>query len=128
LPVSDSCLPAFVTKGDHVIRKTSTFLTAATLALCFFASTCQAHKITVYAWMEGDTISGQAAYNDGSYAKSCRVEVLENNGNIVSKTVTDMEGNFSCRLPHILQFPVKVIINDGMGHRDQYTIGKDDRN
>ena len=98
------------------------------VTLFVLAGTCPAHKMAVYAWVEGDTVSGQATYGDGTYAKSCRVEVVESNGNTIAKTTTDKEGNFSCRLPHILQFPVKVIVNDGMGHRDQYIIDKDDRN
>ena len=111
-----------------MIHKILIVLLAAMVALWFFAGTCPAHKMAVYAWLEGDVISGQAAYNDGSYAKSCRVEVVERNGNIIAKTVTDKDGSFSCRMPHTLQFPVKVIINDGMGHRDQYLIDKDNRN
>lgn len=105
-----------------MVKKKAFLLLTAVAALCLFANICHAHKLTVYAWVEEDAINGQAAYSDGSYARSCRVEIVDANGKTVWQTKTDRKGKFSCQLASMPLFPIKVVINDGMGHRDQYII------
>ncbi|RJP77324.1 MAG: hypothetical protein C4522_15650 [Desulfobacteraceae bacterium] len=111
---------------NHPIEKILVLSLISTIMLCLFVNPCKAHKLTVYAWVQSDTVYGEAAYNDGSYAKSCRVTIIDSRDKLIARVITDKEGKFFYRLPHTPAAPVKIIINDGMGHHDEYIISQDE--
>ncbi len=77
-----------------------------------------AHKISIFAYVEGQTIQGQVYFNDGSPAKKAKVTLLPAKGDkVLAETQTDAEGNFKLPLPKGVKGTVRVVALAEMGHR-----------
>lgn len=86
----------------------------------FSASPAWAHKLIVFAAVQGKTIQGEAYYQDGSPAQSAAVSILGAAGETLGTTTTDGEGKFTyqprSRRPH------RFVVDVGLGHRAEYTV------
>ncbi len=77
-----------------------------------------AHKISIFAYVEGQTIQGQVYFNDGSPAKRAKVTLLPAQGQkVLAETKTDAEGNFKLPLPKGVKGSVRIVALAEMGHR-----------
>jgi len=83
--------------------------------------TAQAHKVTLFAWVEGDRIYTESKFSGGKRVKNGTVTVLDSAGNQLLEGKTDDNGEFSFKKPEA--DGLTVIINAGMGHRNQWTLG-----
>jgi nickel transport protein len=82
--------------------------------------TAQAHKVTIFAWVEGDRIYTESKFSGGKRVKNGTVTVLDNAGSQLLEGKTDDNGEFSFKTPEANG--LTIIINAGMGHRNQWTL------
>ncbi|MFZ0724507.1 MAG: hypothetical protein WAM61_01855 [Desulfobacterales bacterium] len=90
------------------------------LILLLFSGEALAHNVTVFAWVEGDTIHVESKYSGGRRPMAAPVEVYDSRGILLLKGATDDNGEFSFNVP--AKTEMKVVVLAGMGHRGEWTI------
>lgn len=79
-----------------------------------------AHKVTVFAWVEGDSVHTESKFNGGRVAKQARIEVYDSRGNQLLNGLTDDEGRFVFKAPN--QEDLRIVLVAGMGHRNEWVV------
>ncbi len=84
-----------------------------------FSSIALAHRVNIFAYVEGEAVKGEVYFSDGTPAKGALVTLQPlNSSQILAKTKTDQEGQFSLSLPKGLkEKEVRVVALAEMGHR-----------
>ena len=97
-------------------------LFAAILAamLLFAPSTAWAHKVNVFAYVEGDTVITESYFSDGRACRDSTIEVFDARGNKLVEGKTDIEGQFSFRAP--AKTDLLIRLSAAMGHQAEYTL------
>jgi len=92
----------------------------AALLLLFSYSQALAHNVTVFAWVEGDTVHVESKFSGGRRPMDAPVEVYDTSGNLLLKGVTDNNGEISFKVPK--KTAMTVVVLAGMGHRGEWII------
>lgn len=91
------------------------------LSLFIFADTpALAHKISIFAWVEGDTVYTQSKFSRGRKAKNSPVIVFDLDENKLLEGKTDDKGKFAFKIPQ--KTALKVVLKASMGHMAEWTI------
>ena len=87
-----------------------------------------AHKVNIFAYVEGDKVYSESYFNDGKKCVGSKIEVFDNQGNILLEGLTDEEGMFSFEIPSedVIGGDLKVVLSASMGHRAEYIIRADE--
>lgn len=89
-----------------------------------------AHKLRVFAWVSGDTVSVESGLSGGRHLVSCTVMVKNSvNGQTITSGVTDREGFFSFPLPRAIQdnpVDLQIIVATDDGHRAEWLLKRDE--
>ncbi|MEJ2652365.1 MAG: cobalt ABC transporter permease [Gammaproteobacteria bacterium] len=80
-----------------------------------------AHKVNVFAYVEGDQVYTQGYFSDGTKAKNSAVTVYGNAGQELLKGRTDEDGAFTFPTQGQRQ-ALRIVLNAGMGHQASYVI------
>jgi nickel transport protein len=96
---------------------------ACVLCVCglLLAGPAWAHKVSVYAYVEGGQIKGEGYFAGGDKAKGCDIEVSDAKGQAVAQAKTDERGQFSLPLPQAAP-PLKIVLHAGQGHQGDYSL------
>ena len=83
-----------------------------------------AHKVNVFAYVDGDKIYSESYFNDGKKCVDSKIEVFDNQGNTLIEGLTNQEGIFSFETPSedVIDGDLKVVLTASMGHRAEYII------
>jgi nickel transport protein len=102
------------------------FIKLSCLMLFFILSSgnALAHKVTVFAWVEGDTVLGESKFSGGKKAQNSEVIVWDLNGKELLRTRTNEKGEFSFPVPEKTAMRIELIA--GMGHKAEWTIPLED--
>jgi len=101
------------------------FLVVAYLLLLMFASTpVYAHKVNMFAYVDGNKVSMEGYFSDGKKPVNCEVVVTNPEKKILVKGMTDNEGKFSFNIPEITD--LHIALSAGMGHRAEFVITRDE--
>lgn len=84
----------------------------------------QAHKLQVFAFAEGDRISGSAYYAGGGAARGARIEVRDGDGRLVAELTPDTEGHFFYQPQAQGDYRLKALTPDG--HQAEWLISADE--
>lgn len=84
-----------------------------------------AHKVNVFAYVEGEKIYTESYFNDGKKCIDSKIEVFDNQGNKLLEGLTDKEGEFSFEVP-LGDENLKIVLTASMGHRAEYSISADE--
>lgn len=84
-----------------------------------------AHKVNVFAYVEGEKIYTESHFNDGKKCIDSKIEVFDNQGNKLLEGLTDKEGKFSFEVSSENR-DLKIVLTASMGHRAEYTIRTDE--
>jgi nickel transport protein len=79
-----------------------------------------AHKVVVFAWVEGDTVFTESKFSGGKPAKNSQILVYDREGGQLLEGKTDDKGEFSFKIPKFTD--LKVVLNASMGHKAEWTI------
>ena len=83
-----------------------------------------AHRVTVFAWVEGDTVLGEGKFSGGRKAQNSEIIVYDLNGKELLRTRTNKKGEFSFLIPAKTAMRLELIA--GMGHKAEWTIPLED--
>lgn len=96
----------------------------------FTAFPAYSHKMRVFAYGEGNTISGEAAFSGGRMAKGIDIIVEDSNsGDQILVTRTGEDGTFSFAVPEIAKsgrLDLRIIGDGGDGHRGEWLLAATD--
>ena len=82
-----------------------------------------AHKMRVFAAIEGEVIKGGAYMSKGAKAMDCPVKVFDAAGQLIGETKTDAKGEFEFR--PTTPGAIKFVVNGGDGHMAEYVTSPD---
>ncbi len=99
--------------GEQSLR----FLVLVLAALCV-PTVALAHKVNVFAYVEGDTVCTQSYFNDGAKCRNSEIKVFDAQGNVLLEGKTDAQGEFSFVPP--VKTDLLIVLDAGMGHRAEY--------
>lgn len=96
-----------------------------TLLMCSHA---RAHKVNLFAYVEGDRVVVEGYFSTKSKAQGCTVEVFDEGGKKILEGKTDQDGLYSFRLADLPAFSggLKIVLEAGMGHKSDYTLSASD--
>jgi nickel transport protein len=94
--------------------------------LLFFFSSCIgfAHSVSIFAWVEGDTIYTESYFADGTRVKNGKIEVLDSKGDVVHQGITDENGEYSFKIPEYDN--LTLVLDASMGHRATFEISAEE--
>ena len=105
-------------KKHHNILLSGIFLASVIISL--MNTPALAHKVTVFAWVEGSTVFTESKFSGGKPAKNSQIVVYDKEGKELLEGKTDDKGEFSFKLPKLTD--LKVVLNASMGHKAEWTI------
>jgi nickel transport protein len=81
-----------------------------------------AHRVSVFAWVDGDKIYLESKFAGGRPVKSGKVVVTDPQGVELLSGMTNDEGEFSFKIPE--RTDLKIVLIAGQGHQAEWTIHK----
>ena len=90
------------------------------IAFLTLASQVWAHKVNVFAWVEGDMIFVEGYFPGGKKAQNSLVEVYNGAGAKLLEGRTNQKGEFSFEIP--AREDLRIVLTAGMGHKNDFTI------
>lgn len=94
------------------------------LSLVFPATTALAHRVVIFAWMEGDTVFTESQFPDGRKIADAPVKVFDMNDTLLLEGKTNDVGEFSFKVPKTE--PLHIVLEAGMGHQGEWTISEEE--
>ncbi|MCB2185265.1 MAG: hypothetical protein KQJ78_02530 [Deltaproteobacteria bacterium] len=111
------------------MRRILTMSLALTLGLSAWLSWAPvpawAHRVKIFAYLEGGLIKGEAYMPGGGKAQDCPVEVYDAGGKLATTVKTDPTGKFSLKPPDAPP-PLKLVLKAGAGHQAEFTLSARD--
>jgi nickel transport protein len=92
--------------------------------LVLLSSPAFAHRVNVFAWVEGDTVFVECKYPDGTKVHEGVIRVLDSAGKELLNGNTNDKGEFSFKVPK--QDDLTVVLEAGMGHRADWPLSRQD--
>lgn len=97
--------------------------------LFWVAEFAYAHKINVFAWVEGDRIQVDAYFTKSAKVMNTAVKILDLRGNLLLEGKTDQQGQYTFTVKELVGLPpdgLHVVVEADQGHRGEYTLTKSD--
>jgi nickel transport protein len=94
------------------------FLVGCLLSL--WIESADAHRVNLFAWMEGDTVYVESKFSGGKKVKAGKIVVTDPRGIELVKGTTNEEGEFSFKVPE--KTDLKIVLLAGEGHRAKWII------
>ena len=79
-----------------------------------------AHKVIIFAWVEGDTVFTESKFSGGKKAINAPVVIFDKDGKKLLEGKTDNKGEFSFKIPKVTD--LKIVLNATMGHKAEWMI------
>jgi nickel transport protein len=79
-----------------------------------------AHKVIIFAWVEGDTVFTESKFSGGKRAINAQVQVFDREGKQLLEGKTDNNGEFSFKVPKLTD--LRIVLTAGTGHKGKWTI------
>jgi nickel transport protein len=79
-----------------------------------------AHRVNVFAWVEGDTVYVESKFAGGKRVTGGKIVVMDSQGSELLSGRTDSQGKFSFKIPK--RTDMKIVLIAGQGHQAEWTI------
>ncbi|MFA9435031.1 MAG: hypothetical protein ACERKR_10195 [Deltaproteobacteria bacterium] len=79
-----------------------------------------AHKVNVFAWVEGDTVFVEGYFPGGKKSQDSLVEVFNPAGTKLLEGRTNEKGEFSFKIPE--RTDLKIVLTSSMGHKNDFIV------
>ncbi len=79
-----------------------------------------AHKVMIFAWVEGDTVFTESKFSGGKKAINAPVVIFDKDGRKLLEGKTDNKGEFSFKIPKASD--LRIVLNAAMGHKAEWTV------
>jgi len=83
-------------------------------------SNADAHKVMLYAYVEGEKVFAEGYFGDGKKIVNSNIEVFDSSGKKLLEGKTDREGQFVFTVPK--KDDLLLVLNASMGHRATFKI------
>jgi len=93
------------------------------LLISLFSAPAFAHKLSVFAYQEGDKVHVEGYFSDGTPSRNAKVTVTDADGNRLYEGKTDDKGTNEFTLKVDKKVTIKV--NAGMGHFGMFNLNPD---
>ncbi len=80
----------------------------------------QAHKVSIFAWVEGNTVYTLSKFSGGKKVKKGRITVFDPEGKKLLDGLTDNQGEFAFKIPQ--QSALRVELVAGTGHKGYWLV------
>lgn len=101
------------------------FIIATTMIILFaLAGPAAAHKVMIFAWVNGNTVHTESKFSGGRKVKGGEIKVFGPKGQLILSGKTNDQGEFSFPVPQ--PTALKIVLNAAMGHRGEWTLSKDE--
>jgi nickel transport protein len=102
------------------------FTITAFVSLLFLMipSSAFAHKVNVFAYVEGNEVIAEGYFADGRKCMDSVVEVMDSQGNKLLEGKTDEEGRFAFKVP--VHADLLIRLNASTGHQAEYVVPQSD--
>ncbi len=100
--------------------KRTKMLLPALLLLALAIRPAAAHNVTVFAWVDDDTVRVESKFSGGRKPTNAPVAVYDAAGNLLLTGATDTEGRFSFTPPRVTD--LRVVLTAGMGHKAEWKV------
>jgi nickel transport protein len=87
-----------------------------------------AHKLNVFAYVEGDTVVVEGYFSGNVKAQDSPVEVFDSDGKKILEGKTDSKGMYAFKLADLppTKGDMRILLDGGMGHRADFTLSAAD--
>lgn len=113
-----------LTKGTSGYYKILISYVFLSLLVIMTSSNAFAHKVNIFAYVEGDTVYTESYFPDGKKVEDGVVEVYDSQGNKLLEGKTNKDGQFSFKPPK--KDDLKIVLNASMGHKNSYILPEDE--
>ncbi|AJF05703.1 hypothetical protein [Geoalkalibacter subterraneus] len=86
------------------------------------AGTALAHKVNIFAYIEGVTVYTESYFPDGRAVEDGKITVVDSNEEALLEGRTNKEGLFSFAIPK--KEDLVIILDAGMGHKTRFKLKK----
>ena len=100
------------------------FVLVSVIGTLIAPSTARAHKVNLFAYVEGDTVITESYFSDGRKCRDSTIEVFDKHGKKLAEGKTDEEGRFSFRPP--IRTDLVMRLTASMGHHAEYVVPASD--
>jgi len=90
------------------------------LMILLLPSLVYAHRVTIFAWIEGDRIFTQSKFSGGKKVNNGRIIVFDKQGQQLLQGRTDSNGEFAFNIPQKTE--MKIVVEAGMGHKAYWVL------
>lgn len=91
------------------------------LAVCLvWTPAALAHRVYIFAWVEGDTIMTDCYFSKSKKVRGGRVTVFDPGGKKLLEGRTDENGAFSFKIPQ--KTDLRLVLDAGMGHKAEWLL------
>ena len=101
--------------------KAKGIILTAWVCLLFAPSSVLAHKVTVFAWIEGESVRTESKFSGGKKVNAGRIEVFDQQDRKILEGTTDDLGQFAFARPKDAT-ALKIVLTAGMGHTNYWQI------
>lgn len=112
------------------VRATESFrlLLAAAVVMLFIGHPCWAHKVNVFAYLEGDKIVVEGYFSKDRKAMNCAVQFFDAGGKEIHRGKTDEDGRYVVPIADLgtLDGDILITLNAGEGHKRDYRLRADE--
>jgi len=112
-------------KSYFGVKVVGSLVTTVTLFL-FCATSGWAHKVNVFAYVEGDSVVVEGYFSGNVKAQNSVVEVLDSDGKKILEGKTDEKGIWRFKLADLppINGDIKIVLEGGMGHKADFTLSQ----
>jgi nickel transport protein len=94
----------------------------AFLLCLLLANSALAHKVNLFAYVEGGIIYTESYFPDGRPVTEGRVELHDASEQLLVSGTTDDQGLYDCKIPKVTDLTIHIIAS--MGHRNSFLLNK----
>jgi nickel transport protein len=119
-PTDTECRPR-MTKALH--PGYLAFFTVLLVGL-LLSSNALAHKVRVFAYVEGDNLIAEGYFSKSAKARNCLIGVYDSGENKIAEARTDANGSASFKLTEMPAYSgdLTVVLEAGQGHKASFTV------
>ncbi|WP_027722842.1 hypothetical protein [Maridesulfovibrio zosterae] len=111
-----------------LIRKLT--VSAFIFTLLLISSTAYAHRVSVFAYVEGDTVYTESYFSKKKLVHQGKIEVFNTKGGkLVLSGITDDDGKYDFTIPAAIKADksgMKIVLHASEGHRGEWTLQADE--
>jgi len=100
--------------------KAGSYLCVFLLAVLLFSGNALAHRVNLFAYVEGGIIYTESYFPDGKPVAGGKISVYDSQDDLLLEGTTDKDGLFHFAIPKVDD--LTIVIEASMGHKNHYQL------